>query len=176
MIQKILYPTDLTGDSKKAVGYAHRLAQRNHTQLVVFHVLSLPSVWLYPCESEIYCEQWQRMLAEFRVDKLLADGELKVKGFVVDALKNASRDESWKPRVALGKVAEEIITAAMQEEVGLIVMSRCQRSWPLRVLTRGVVEKVSRNAPCPVLLLDRGRADERFEGWRLPVLEEVPSY
>jgi nucleotide-binding universal stress UspA family protein len=176
MIKKILYPTDLTTGSKESVGYAYSLAQRNRAQLIVFHALSFPSVWLHPCEVEVYCEQWERTLAHFRVDRLLAEGEIKLRRFVADALKGTSGDVSWKPQVTLGKPAEEIVTAALQEEAGLIVMSRRQKSWPGRVFTRGILEKVSRNAQCPVLLVDGDRAVDRPGGWSLPVLEELPSY
>jgi nucleotide-binding universal stress UspA family protein len=176
MIQNILYPTDLTSHSQEGLEYAHSLAQRNRAHLIVFHALSFPSVWLYPCETEIYCDQWEQTLAEFRIDRLLTEGEIKVERFVADALKSASGEVSWKPRVTLGKAPEEIVTAALQEEVGLIVMSRRQRSWPARIFSRGVLEKVSRNAPCPVLLVDGGRGVDRRGGLRLSVLEELPSY
>jgi nucleotide-binding universal stress UspA family protein len=176
MIQKILYPTDLTVHAKDGMAYAFSLARRNRAQLIVFHAISFPSIWLYPCEVEGYCDQWERRLSAFRVDRLLQEGERKVRGFVSGALRAASGEVGWKPRVSLGKAAEEIVAAALQEEANLILMNRRARSRLARVFTLGILEKVTRNAPCPVLLFDGSRTIDRSGSWRLPVVYEVPSY
>jgi nucleotide-binding universal stress UspA family protein len=176
MIQKLLCPTDLTDYSKDVVRYAFSLAQRNGAQLIVFHALSFPSIWQYPCEIDVYCRHWEQQLAEFRMDRLLSDGERRVNQFVCRNLRNASGGVAWKPRVGIGKAADEIVTAALRENVDLIVISRRQRPWLARVFARGIVATVSRNAPCPILLLDGSQLVARTGGWHLPVLEETPSY
>ena len=175
MIQKILCPTDLTANSKGGVTYAFSLAQRNRAQLVVFHAASFPSAWQIPCELDAYY-QWEQVASEFKMDRLVAEGERKVKSFVCEKLRLASNGVTWKPRVALGRVADEIVTAALQEEVDLIVMDRRRRSPLARVFTQGILERVSRNAPCPVLLIDAAKSIKRSGGWRMPALEQMPSY
>jgi len=174
MIQKILCSTDGTAYSKDGVAYAFSLAQRNRAELIVFHAMSFPSIWEYPCEPEA-CYCCEKLLAKFSVDRLLDEGERKVKRLIFE-LGIAGDCTRWKARVALGRAADEIIAAAAREEVDLIVMDRRRRSWLARAFTRGIVEKVSRNAPCPVLLLDGSRFVDRSGEQRLPVLEEMPSY
>jgi nucleotide-binding universal stress UspA family protein len=116
------------------------------------------------------------VLSRFRFDQLITDSERKVKSFVGEKLRGASSGVAWKPRVAVGRVAEEIVIAALQEDVDLIVMERRRRPLLARVFTDGILEKVSRSAPCPVLLIDATKSINRSGGWRLPVLEEMPSY
>jgi nucleotide-binding universal stress UspA family protein len=151
------------------------LAQRNRAQLIVFHAASFPSVWQIPCELDAYY-QWEQIASKFKMDRLIADRERKVKSFVCERLKVESNGVTWKPRVTLGRAADEIVTAALQEEVDLIVMDRRQRSPLAQVFTHGILEKVSRSAPCPVLLIDAAKSVKRVGGWRMPVLEQMPSY
>lgn len=176
MIQKILCPTDLTAKSKHGVTYAFSLAQRNRAQLIVFHARAFPSIWQVPCELDAYHYRWEQILAKFKMDRVLSQGVRQVKQFVCETLRIESTGVVWKPTVALGGVADEIVTAALQEEVDLIVMDRRQRSLLARVFTHGILESVSRNAPCPVLVMDATKSIDRSGGWRMPVLEEVSSY
>lgn len=172
MIQRILCPTDLTADSKEGVSYAFTLAERNGAQLIVLHVTSFPVLWQYPCELEARY-RWQQLLSQFKMDRVLAEGQRKVRKFVGERFKVESNSVTWQPRVALGSVAEEIVTAALQEEADLIVMDRRQRPLLARLLTTSVLERVSRNAPCPVLLIDAADSIHRSGEWRMPLPEEV---
>jgi hypothetical protein len=119
---------------------------------------------------------WAKVAFKFSTDRLLAEGECKVKNFVRQRLRVEANGVAWKARVALGRAADEIITAALQEEVDLIVMERRRRSLLARALTRGILERVNREAPCPVLSVDAIKSINRSEGWRLPVLETLRSY
>jgi nucleotide-binding universal stress UspA family protein len=176
MIQRILCPIDLTADSMDGLTYAFSLAERNGAELIVLHAVSLPSIWQYPYEIDVYCNRWEQVLADFKVDRLLTEGERKVRQFVCQVPRARAGRVAWKARVAVGKAADEILAAAVQEVVDLIVISRCERSWLARMLRRGIVETVSRNAPCPMLLLDGKQFVARAGGWRVPVLEGRPSY
>ena len=172
MIQRILCPTDLTADSKESVAYAFTLAERNGAQLIVLHVTSFPVLWQYPCELDAR-DRWQQLLSQFKMDRVLAEGQRKVRTFVGERFKLESNNVTWQPRIALGSVAEEIVTAALQDEADLIVMDRRQRPLLARLLGTGVLERVSRNAPCPVLLIDAADSIHRLGEWRMPLPEEV---
>jgi nucleotide-binding universal stress UspA family protein len=176
MIKRILCPTDLTAKSRDGAIYAFSLAQRNGAQLIVFHARPFPTVWQVPCALEADHDRWQQILAKFKIDRLLSQGVRQVKRFVCETLRRESYRVIWKPTVAVGGVADEIVTAALQEEVDLIVVDRRRRSLLARVFRHGILERVSRKAPCPVLVMDATKSTDRSGGWRMPVLEELSSY
>lgn len=172
MIQKILCPTDLTDNSRDSVAYALRLAKENSAELIVFHAASFPSLGPYLYEVEPYY-QWEQILSKFKMDQLLADAESKVKNFISVRFVAESNGVAWKPRVALGRVAEEIVTAALQEEVDLIIMARCKRGTFSRFFALSLSEAVSRNSSCPLLSIDATQIIRSSRQWRLPVLREI---
>jgi nucleotide-binding universal stress UspA family protein len=172
MVQRIFCPTDLTEQSRLSVTYAFRLAKENSAQLIVFHATSFPSLSCYPCDLEPYYE-WEQLASRFKVDQLLSDAESKVKDFVGVRFGAESDGVAWKPRVALGRIAEEIVAAALQEEVDLIVLARRKKGMFARLLSRSVSEAVSKNPPCPLLSIDASQPIRPVRGWRLPVLQGI---
>ena len=169
MTHKILCPTDLTSNSQDSVAYALRLAKENGAQLIVVHAISFPSLCPLPCETESYY-QWEQFVSQFRTDRLLADAEQGVRDFVEARFGADSDGVVWKPRVALGDVAEEIVRAAFQEEVDLIVMARCKRGAFARLFKRSMPEAVGSRAPCPVLSIDTTQFVSSSRAGRLPAL------
>ena len=173
MIQRILCPTDLTVNSKDGVAYGLSLAKENGAQLIIFHTTSFPSLSQYPCcELEPYY-QWEQLVSKFKMDHLLAEAECKVKNFVCEKFGVESNGVAWKPRVALGRVSEEIVVAALQEKVDLIVLARRKGRSLTRLFTRSISETVSRNAPCPVLSIDATQFIRPLPVWRVPILGEI---
>jgi nucleotide-binding universal stress UspA family protein len=172
MMQKILCPTDLSENSLDSVAYALQLAKENGAQLIVFHATSFPSFIYYPCELEPFY-QWQELVSKSKVERILADAENKVKNFVCARFGAESDGVVWQPRVALGRASEEIVTAAFQEGVDLIVMARCKRATLARIFTSSISEAVRRGAPCPVLSIDATQFARPSHGWRVPLLREI---
>lgn len=173
MIQRILCPTDLTVNSKDGVAYGFSLAKTNGAQLIIFHTTSFPSLSHYPCcELEPY-RRWEQLVSKFKMDRLLAEAECKVKTFVCEKFRVESNGIAWKPRVALGRVAEEIVVAALQEEVDLIVLTQRKGRSLTQLLTRSISERVSMNAPCPVLSIDATQFVRPSPVWRVPLLGEI---
>lgn len=166
---KILCPTDLTSNSQDSVAYALRLAKENNAEVIVFHAASFPSLSQLPSELEAYY-QWEQCVARFKLDQLLVDAERRVRNFVGARFGAESDRVVWKPRVGLGEAAEEILRAALQEEVDLIVMARCKRSALARLFRRSIPEAVGSRAPCPVLSIDTTQFVGSSRSWRLPVL------
>jgi nucleotide-binding universal stress UspA family protein len=166
---KILCPTDLTSNSQDSVAYALRLAKENSAELIVVHAISFPSLGQLPCELEAFY-QWEQCVARFKLDQLMVDAEHRVRNFVGARFGHESDCVAWKPRVGLGEVAEEIVRAALQEEVDLIVMARCKRSAFARLFGRSIPEEVSTRAPCPVLSIDTTQFVSSSRARRLPVL------
>lgn len=74
----------------------------------------------------------------------------QLKAFVVEHLQDFFRVET---RLGIGRVEELILAVARQEQIGLIIMGSSGRFTLERLLWGNVVEKVVKEAPCPVLLV-----------------------
>lgn len=171
MSQRILCPTDLTVNSKDGVAYGLSLAKKNRAQLIIFHATLFPRLSQYACgEVEPY---WSQLLSKFKTDQLLTEAEYRVRQFVCATFGAESSGVAWKPRAGLGRAAEEIVVAAIQEDVDLIVLSRRKKSALTRFFTRRIAETVSRNAPCPVLSIEAHQSTRSTPVWRVPVLGEI---
>jgi nucleotide-binding universal stress UspA family protein len=172
MIQRILCPTDFTEESKTGIAYALSVAKENGAQLVIFHATAFPDFAQYPGELDGFY-QWEWLVSKFKMDHVLAEAELKVRNFVRATFKIESNGVAWKTRVGLGNVAEEIVVAALQEEVDLIVLARFEKGTLARLFTRSISEAVSKSAPCPVLTIDATQAICHRRGWRVPAFREI---
>jgi nucleotide-binding universal stress UspA family protein len=82
-----------------------------------------------------------------------------------------SAEVAWNARVViLGRLWEEIVTSASREECDLIVMERPRQSFLASMFSERTLDRVSREAPCPVLCVDASNAGASAGGWLLPVL------
>lgn len=173
MSRRILCPTDLTVNSKHGVAYGLSLAKKNRAQLIIFHAALFPRLSQYACcEMEPYY-RWSQLLSKFKTDQLLKEAEGRVRQFACATFGAESSDVAWNPRAGLGGAAEEIVVAAIQEDVDLIVLSRRKKSTVTRFFTRSIAETVSRNAPCPVLSIEAHQSTRPAPVWRVPVLGEI---
>ena len=173
MIQKILCPTDLTVNSMESVAYGLSLAKENRAQLIVFHSTSFPLLAQYPYDEVGPFQQWDQLVSRFKVDRLLSEAESKLKTFVHTHFRVESNTIAWRVRTALGKVAEEIVVAALKEEADVIVLARRKVRTFARLFTRSISAKVSRNAPCPVLSIGAAQIIRPPSRLRVPLLEEI---
>jgi nucleotide-binding universal stress UspA family protein len=172
MIQRILCPTNFTENSKIGVAYALSLARENNAQVIFSHATAFPDLFEFPLEADGFCQR-ERTISNFKLDYITAEADLRLRNFVRATFGNEGGGVPWKTRVGLGSVTEQIVTAALQEEVDLIVMVRAEKTMLARLLTRGISEAVSRSASCPVLTIDATRARNHKRGWRVPVFREI---
>ena len=137
-LQKILVPTDFSDLSQQALEFALSLADRFRAKLYLMHVWELPMTGSllppepYP-ESVLTEEQ---TAGEQHLTKVT--NELKASGFDV------------APVFVFGKPYMEIVKAATDLDVDLIVLASHGRSGVSHLLLGSVAEKVVRLAPCPV--------------------------
>ena len=172
-MSRILCPTDLTVNSKDGVAYGLSLAKKNRAQLIIFHAAFFSRLSQYACcEMEPYY-QWSQRLSKFKTDQLLKEAECRVRQFVCATFGAETSSVAWNPRAGLGGAAEEIVVAAIQEDVDLIVLCRRKKSALTRFFTRSIAETVSRNAPCPVLSIEAHQSTRAAPVWRVPVLGEI---
>jgi universal stress protein A len=162
LIKKILCPIDLSDNAKTGMTYAVSLAREHRTELVFFHVTQFPCWDLaYSCELDPFLQR--RLPPKFSVDDLFRTAAARVRNLVQADFGPDVFGLSWKTRVSLGNIPREIIAAAVEEKVDLIIMAKQKRRALMRLLTRSISEAVSEKAPCPVLSL------------RLPQIPQRPS-
>jgi universal stress protein A len=173
-IKKILVPVDLSSVlSVPAIGYASALAKNHDAEIILFHVILMETMkehfaggygegLVFPAETpvnvrhetsvETIYERKKQFLLSFLQQEVPADLRATAK---------------VRPVVRLGKVVEEIIRAAKEEQCDLIVMT--SRGSNLKHLFGGsITERVVRNAPCAVLSMQpsaevRTEKDERLQ-------------
>ena len=142
MIKKILCPTDFSTNSEHALKYALTLATLSQAELRLFHVVEPIT---YPQSTELFepvldeVELMMKMEAAFQTQ--LEDQ--------VSALKDEYPKITGK--LVTGNTFLEIIQAARDDDVDMIVMGTHGRTGLAHVLIGSVAEKVVREAPCPVL-------------------------
>jgi len=145
VLKRILAPTDLTLDGKKAVEYAVALSEHFDAQLTLLHVYQAPGA-----------NDYARMLNDYSI----ADHFQKNAQNALDSFWSKIRKEHPKTDTQLrcGVPAEEIVSVARDLEVDLIVISTHNYHWFTHLMDGSDAEQVLRHAPCPILIV---REEER---------------
>jgi universal stress protein A len=172
-IKKILVPIDLSSVSVPAIGYASSLAKDHHAEVILCHVIHPESLKehfaggygeavVFPLETPMNVRH------ESSVENIFESKKQLMLRFLEQTIQPDLRNVvKIRPLVKLGKVVEEIMAAAKEEQCDLIVMT--SRGSSLRRLFGGsITERVVRNAPCPVLSMQpsaevRTEKDERLQ-------------
>jgi nucleotide-binding universal stress UspA family protein len=158
-IKKILVPADFSDLSVPAIGYAISLAKCHHAEVIVLHVIPVEAMKQHlsagyiaeglvsPGEPaggggghpslERLLETKRQLLENFLAQKLGSD------------LLHAAK---IRPLVRFGKVVEEIVATAKEEQSDMIVVT--SHGPGLRRLFLGsFADRITRKAPCPILLI-----------------------
>jgi nucleotide-binding universal stress UspA family protein len=156
-LKRILAPTDFTVITVPAIGYALSLAKELGAEVTVLHALPVevmkdqfmnqyatgdlagpaaaPIGFTRPPDLEGLFERKKQVLHTFLEQRISND--------LLKAVK-------VNPVIKIGKVAEEIVAVAKEEQCDLIVMT--SHGGRLRRLLHGsFTDRVIRQAPCPVL-------------------------
>ena len=145
-IKLILCPVDFSEFSVRAYRHARSVAQHYRAQLVVLHIVEL---WRYPSLSfvpagtaydetcQALCEKGKQELQELVKSNTIAEGSLPE--LVVEQ----------------GNAADSILTFATKLGADAIVMGTHGRRGYDRMMLGSVAERVMRNAPCPVLVVNK---------------------
>ena len=151
-LKKLLVPTDFSENSERALIYAVRLAQRNNSGLILFHVFESPEfVRQLPEDFSHDSNEELRKLydaAKRRFEERLITISRNVQGSNV-------KIETLQRR---GTPYEEIVKVAKEKEVDLIVIGTHGYTDPKHVLLGSTAQRVVTIAPCPVLVV---RQEER---------------
>ena len=134
--QKILFPTDFSTSSDVGLSVAASLAKDKGATLIVLHVEEPPIAY---GAGELYYG-----LPE-------PDHAALVK--MLHNVKPSDPNVRCEHRMLLGDPAVEIVRAADDENVEMIVMGTHGRTGLTRLLMGSVAEQVVRKAKCPVLTI-----------------------
>jgi nucleotide-binding universal stress UspA family protein len=139
-LNKILVPVDFSDFSTKALDYALAFADQFDAQIILLHVVE-PAV--YPESS---------MLVATALDDLNND-LTKVAQQKLNELKRERIGDrvSSELLVRLGRAFSEIVAAASELDVDLIILATHGYTGLKHVLLGSTAERVVRHAPCPVL-------------------------
>jgi len=144
MFKKILYPTDFSEVSRKAISYIKQLKEAGTQEVVVLHVLNekgIEAMALYASGS--FDELLQRVEKEAADEMKEIEAVLKESGFKV------------KLRIEIGIPLTDILKVEEEEGVSVIVIGSHGKSNVQEMLLGSVSEKVIRKSKNPVLVIKR---------------------
>ncbi len=139
-IKAILYPTDFSKYSLHALDYALSFAKQYKAKLYIVHVLPNYPLVLGPEATFVNIPKLEAETSEF-VQKELNKLQERC---TAEGLESETM-------VMVGTPFVQIINAAREKKVHLIVIATHGRSGLSHVLFGSVAERVVRKAPCPVL-------------------------
>jgi nucleotide-binding universal stress UspA family protein len=130
-LRRILVPVDFSDCSKKALQYATPLAKQFNAELTVLHVVE---PYLAFCPEIPLCEMPTPEAARVALDDL-------------------ALEVPFKAVVRMGEPHAQIVAAADELAIDLIVLSTHGRTGMAHVFMGSTAEKVVRHATCPVLIV-----------------------
>jgi len=154
-IKRILTATDFTAPSERAVQVATELATTFNASLTIVHVFEYPR-GLYT-NTALYSGDL--------LEPVLEEAESKLSEMIGSISKQIPEASA---RIRQGNPYEEILAAAIESKVDLIVMGTHGRTGLARAVLGSVAEKVVRLSPVPVLTVRQSED-------RTPVVAKVES-
>lgn len=141
-INKILVPVDFSDYSRPALLYSSELAEVFGAELILIHIIE-PVI--YPPDFSM----GQIALPPFTIDIDTAATE-ELEKLIKNELPGTIKA---KILVRTGKPFVEIVDAAAEENIDLIIISSHGRTGVEHILFGSTADKVVQKAPCPVLTL-----------------------
>jgi len=152
MFTRILYPTDFSDVSKKALEYIKRLKEAGTRDVVIVHIIDERQIVRFPgmkiawergrCNN-LETELLGRLEKEAKKELRLAESKLKRVGFNVKVI------------TRIGNPFREILRVEDEEDVSAIVIGSHGKSNIKEMLLGSVSENVIRQCKKPVLVVKR---------------------
>ncbi len=151
MFKKILYPTDFSEVSEKALEYVRSLRGSGAEEVVVLHVIDERELDAVLKAAPWYGRSPEEMKEDFveRTREEMKDNLEKIE----NALKEVGLKVNIK--IVVGRPFREILKAEEEEDVSLTVIGSHGVSNIMGVIFGSVTEKVIRGAKKPVLVVKR---------------------
>lgn len=148
MFKKILYPTDFSDASKKALDYVKQLREAGAKEVIVLHVIDDREIpgFIGPDEgAPVSGMQVEKMITLMEEDAeketRATEAELRESGFDV------------RVRIEKGIPFRDILRVEEEEEVSVIVVGSHGKGVVKEMLLGSVSEKVIRKSKKPVLVI-----------------------
>ena len=143
-VRKILVPTDFSPASKTTLWYALRIAERRNSEITLLHVLEPqdPAVLADPRAAVSFSEQESEEALRGLVDSAKTVGAVRTNSMF-----------------RTGVATHEIIEAAKELDVDLIVIATHGFTGWKRFALGSTAERVARAATCPVLVVRQKKHD-----------------
>jgi nucleotide-binding universal stress UspA family protein len=146
MFEKILYPTDFSDVSKKAMDFIKQLKGAGTKEVVIFHVIDERILDRIQHHSDvgINVEEIEKKMEEHAQEQINAiEDKLKKSGFNV------------KTRIDKGVPFREILKAEKEEDISVVVIGSHGVSCIEEMFLGSCSEKVIRKSSKPVLVVRR---------------------
>jgi len=143
MFKKILFPTDFSDMSQKAVKYIKQLKGAGAQEVIVLHVIDEKELLVLSRVPDQYLQIKAQMEKEIAEEMAAVEADMTAEGFRV------------KLKVKTGKPFTEIMMTAADEKVSIIVVGSHGRSNIEEMLMGSVSENVIRHAKVPLLVISR---------------------
>lgn len=143
MFKKILFPTDFSDVSQKAVKYIKQLKGAGAQEVIVLHVIDEKELLALSRVPDQYLQITTLMEKEIAKELAVVEADMTAEGFSV------------KLKVKTGKPFTEIMMTATEEKVSIIVVGSHGKSNIGEMLMGSVSENVIRHAKVPLLVISR---------------------
>ena len=146
-LEKILIPTDLSEDSRRALIYGCWLASEQKASLIILHVANEFHAW------EFYSDEFSfvQLDRSWPVDRVLTEASLDLSRFLEPSMANLKKCATASKRAVLGPVAQQIAAVAEEEKADLVIMSPRRHAGLRHWFFGSITDQVTRLSPCPVL-------------------------
>ena len=152
-IKKILWPTDFSKASLKALDAAIELADQFSAEILAVNIIGeIPAAYGYPGAGSFNVAMYQEELEKNNKERLRETLDQNIK-----------KNIKTSTKVLHGREADEIVKAADENQADLIVISTHGFTGLKRLLLGSVAEAVIRHADQPVLTIRITEEDEA--GW-----------
>ena len=158
-ISRILYPTDFSDLSVRALEYAQWLALRLEAELHCLHVVD--DSYQYWIATDV-----SAMPVGPPIEEVLQESSHRLEQFLSDHL---GKSFACHKATRRGQAAQEIVQYAITEQIDLVVMGTHGRTALGQVLVGSVAKKVVRKSPCPVMTVRASQLPQEAGGEPGPV-------
>lgn len=148
-LDRILVPTDFSDHAEEAFRHAAAIARWSAAELIVLHVVEK-----FMDHSLLYSDVWpfQKPVREYYAELEERTAE-RLSRQVREALGD---DVPFRVLVTTGRPSAEIVSAAEERDVDMIVISTHGRGGIAKAFLGSTTERVLRKANCPVLVMRSG--------------------
>jgi len=146
MFEKILYPTDFSDVSKKALEYIKKLKMAGTKEVIVLHVIDEREIEhiSHLADVSLDIKRLEKEREEYAQKEMGAiEAELKESGFDI------------KTRIEKGIPFRDILRVEEEEDISVVVIGSHGKSCINEMLLGSVSEKVIRKSNKPVLVVRR---------------------